>query len=405
MGEDRGDRRQLRPEFVALERADLLAVNLDVGVLELAELLDPPGDQRGQRRRRLGVLHEVADGLAARPDLGLALPGLVVPEALHDLVHRREAELRDGGVDLRLRRVVAGEERNHRADLARGQRRRRLDVALALPEVVAHLLRRRAREPELGHGAGQARVERVVHLARRGHREHQPVLDLRAHRLVRRLELALRHVLAHRGEDRLRVGLVRKGLEPDVAVVLGRAGHLDRVGLAGRDDDALVAAQLRARGVPELLPVDALHEAVGDAVVLEPHQRHRRAVGLDDALDELAGLLLEQRLERRGVDLAQHQDVAVGRALEHVRRRRVGELVAAAAGEVDRDAAVEVVDLLHLAHAPGAVQDQRADLEGDELLEPHERGVERQLAEAGAVDVRLQQTVVGRLLQRVLDRP
>ena len=387
VGEDGGKRRQLRPERKGLERADLLAVHLDVGVLELSELLDAADDERGQCRRRLGVLHEVADGLAARPHLALALLRLVVREAGDDFGNRREAELGDGGVDLRLRRVVAGEERDHRADLAGRQRGRRLDVALALPEVVAHLLRRRAGEPELDHRAGEAGVERVVNLARGGDCEDEPVADLGADRLVRLLEAALGDELAHAGEDGLGVGLVRKRGQPPLAVVLGRAGHLDRVGLAGRDDDALVAAQLGARRVPELLPVHRLHEAVGDAVVLEPHQRHRRAVGLDDALDELARLVAEQRLERRGVDLAQHQDVAVGRALEHVRRGRVGELVSAAAGEVDGDAAVEVVDLLHLAHAPGAVQDQRPDAEGDELLEPHQRGRERMLSEARAVDV------------------
>ena len=46
MGEDRSDRRKLGPQLIGLEHLDVLAVDRYIGVLELAELLDLPDDER-----------------------------------------------------------------------------------------------------------------------------------------------------------------------------------------------------------------------------------------------------------------------------------------------------------------------------------------------------------------------
>ena len=140
VGEDRGDRRKLGPQAVGLENPDVLAVDRNVGVLELAELLDLADDERDESRGRLGFLQVAAERGAAR---GLRA------EARDDFGDGREAEVRNRGVELRLCLVGIGEERDHRADLAGGKRRRRGDVAPALPEVRAHLRRSRTLEAKL----------------------------------------------------------------------------------------------------------------------------------------------------------------------------------------------------------------------------------------------------------------
>ena len=66
VGEDRGNRRKLGPQAVGLENPDVLAVDRNVGVLELAELLDLADDERDESRRRLGFLQVAAERGAAR---------------------------------------------------------------------------------------------------------------------------------------------------------------------------------------------------------------------------------------------------------------------------------------------------------------------------------------------------
>ena len=195
---------------------------------------------------------------------------------------------------------------------------------------------------------------------------------------------------------------MRKRRQPAVAVVLDRRLEADRVGALDGNLDELVLAQRRARALPELLPVDALDEAVLRADVLQARDRHV-AVALEDVLDELAGLLLDQRLELRVAVVVLDEDVAFGRQLQHVHRRRVGELVALLRLEVDGDLLVEVVEALDDAEAPRAVQDERAGLEAEQLLQPDERHVERLRAERHAVHKRKKKAIFRRLLQGVAD--
>ena len=193
---------------------------------------------------------------------------------------------------------------------------------------------------------------------------------------------------------------MRERCEPAVAIVLDGRLEADRIGALRGNLDELVLVKRLPRLLPELLPVDGLHEAVLHADVLEADYRHV-AVALEDLLHEIARTLLEQLLERRGVGFAQDEDVSLWRELEHVARRRVGELVALLCREVDCYALVEVVEALDLAEAPRLAEHERARLEADELLEPDERLVERTLPEADAVQKRKKKTIFRRLLQCV----
>ena len=389
MREDRRDRRKLGPQLVGLEHLDVLAVDRNVGVFELAELLDLSDDERDERRGRLRVLHEAAERGAA---------GRLRAKARDDFGDSRKAELGNGGVELRLRLVGVREEGDHRADLAGRQRRRGGDVALALPEVRAHVGRGGTREAELEDERSEARVKRIVDVARGGHRELEAVGDLGLRVVGCGLEAALRDVFADSRKDKLRVGLVRERREPAVAVVLDGRLEADRIGALRGNLDELVLVERLPRLFPELLPVDGLDEAVLDADVLETDNRHV-AVALQDFLDEIAGALLEQFLERRGVGLAENEDVALRRDLEHVAGGGVGKLVVLLRLEIDGDALVEVVEALHLAEAPRLAEDESARLEADELLELDERLVKRTLSEADAVQKRKKKTISCRLLQ------
>ncbi len=369
-------------------------------LLPVLELLVFADDQGRERRRGLRALHEVGEGLAAVGQRA---------ELRDDLRDRREAEVVDGLVEERARVLVHGEEADHLADFAGGQVGGRLDEAAALPQVAAHPGRVGAREPEVRHEAGEAGEEGVVDLPRRRDGEREPLADLRLRRLVGGLHLALRLVFAHGREDVLRVGEAAEGREPHVAVVLGRGLDLDGLGLLDGDGDARVLLELGAGRLPELLPVDGLDEAVLDAVVLQADERHGRAVRADDRLQERARLLLEELLEVLRRRLAHDEDVVLRRHDEHVARRRIRELVALARAEVDGDALVERVDLLHRPEAPGRIEDLRpgraGDVRGerDELFEVHERDVQRLAVEREAVQKRKKKTIACRLLQCVPD--
>ena len=391
MGEDRSDRRKLGPQLIGLEHLDVLAVNRHLGVFELAELLDLADDESDESRGRLRVLHETTERGAARR-LGA--------EARDDFGDGREAELGNCGVELGLRLVGVREEGDHRADLAGRQGRCGGDVALALPKIRTHVCSGGTREAQLEDERGEARIKRVVDVARGGHRELEAVCNLGLRIVGGGLEAALRDVFANSRENELRVGLVRERGEPAVAVVLGGGLEADRIGALRGNLDELVLVKRLPRLFPELLPVDGLDEAVLHADVLETDNRHV-AVALEDFLHEVAGTLLEHLLESGGIGLAQDEDVAFRRALEHVARGGVGELVALLRLEVDGDALVEVVEALYLADAPRLAEDEGARLEADELLELHERLVKRALAKADAVQKRKKKTISCRLLQCV----
>ena len=140
--------------------------------------------------------------------------------------------------------------------------------------------------------------------------------------------------------------------------------------------------------------------------VLEADDRH-----VPEALEHLhykvAGLVLQESLEARGIGLPLHEDVPVRRRLEHVARRRIRELMAALGPEVDRHAPVEVVHRPDLPKPPRLAEHQGARLAGllghevDQLLQPHKRLRKRPRAEVRAVDERKQKPVPGGLLQGV----
>ena len=312
----------------------------------------------------------------------------------------REAHLRQRREEvlLRLLLVLGHEERYEAGHLAGGQVACCGEVARLGPEIGAGLRRDGGVELEFGETGREARVERVVHLARALEGEGEAIGDLRAAVVVKSLELAGAHELAHGRENRLRIGHLPKRREPAVAVRLGRGLEHQRLGATRGDLHELVAAQVGAGAIPEGLPVGRLHETVLRAELLKARDGHV-AETPEHLLHELAGPLVEHLLHARTIGVRRHEDVVFGGQHERLARRVERELVVAARAEVDLHATVEGVEFRDLAQSPGRVEDARAGLEGQQSAEAPDGLRERTHAEADRVDERRDEPVLRGLLQ------
>ena len=136
--------------------------------------------------------------------------------------------------------------------------------------------------------------------------------------------------------------------KPDVTVILDRSLKADGIGTLDGNFNELILAELGADGLPELLPIDGLNEAVVDANRLKLGDGHI-AVTLEDGLHEIGRLVLKHRLERGGIGLTHDEHMIPRRDFEHVDGGVVRELVAALRLEVDGNLAVKVIETFNRA--------------------------------------------------------
>ena len=384
--EDHDERRQLRP---VLETGLHLHFHLPAGLgtlalpgLHLLHLVVAPEHEHHERGGRMGALEQFRHGGLAR---------LVVAVMFKRGGEERETHLRQRREEvlLRLLLVLRHEERHEAGHLARGQVACGVKVARVRPEVGTGLRRDGVVELQLGEAGGNARVERVVDLARALEGEGEAVGDLRAAVVAELLELARPHELAHGREDALRIPHLLERREPAVAVRLGRGLEHQRLRPARGDIHELVAAQIRPCAFPEGLPFTLvgldvfrlrLHETVLHAELLKARDRHVAETS-KHGLHELAGLVLNHLLHAIGIGLGRDEDVPLGSEHEGLARRVERELVAVARAEVDRDAAVEGVQTLDLAQAPGGVEHKRPRMERHQPAKAVDRVLERTHAE------------------------
>ena len=360
-------------------------------ILERLVLADNESRKRGGR---LGAAHELAHSFAASRIL-LAI-------ALDELGNSREAEFVKRLVELDAIYLVIGEEVDHCANLTRGKIHRSLDIALAVHEIFAHLIKRRSAKAHFADGNSKAGIERIVNAARSRNGKLESACDLRLHIIGSLFELTLLNELARTGKNELWIGLVRERHEPNIAIIVGGSPYANGIRTADGNLHELILLQGFARSIPELLPVDSLHKTIGDANSLKAHNGHI-AVALKNRLHKIGRSILEHRLKRSWICLTKNENMILGGDFKHIYGCVIRELMALAGLEIHRHAAIEVIHALNSAKPPRLAEHQGADREANELLHRHESLVQRLNAKTCAVQKRKKKTIGSRLLQYILD--
>ena len=150
----------------------------------------------------------------------------------------------------------------------------------------------------------------------------------------------------------------------------------------------LVGLEAAAGGLPETLPVIGLDQTDGGEALLQALDGEG-AVALDGEADEVAGVLGGHLLDFRAVLHQARHEVAFLGDLEVLSGDGEAHGVALLALEVDDDLAIEGVDVLDLAKAPGLAAHVDLRLQGQEDGEAADDGGGRGGGQADGIDHQL----------------